>query len=199
MERVRRRYIRPMFARIPRFDLQSTLGTMASLVGRVSGDAGWTFHEGSLTLAWAGGTRTFAGAGSGNGTVQVSSSDMIGIAAVMEASATGTLDIEVRAADGRLYLSGFSVKGVRLPAETDTVPQLLPVDASFRDVLRLPFLYDAGVVAAAGLASASEAAHMERTKLVREALSILEPIGVTAAALDACVDACLAREAVTPI
>jgi hypothetical protein len=188
-----------MFARIPRFALQSTLGTMASLGGRVSGDAGWTFHEGSLTLAWAGGTRTFAGAGSGNGTVQVSSSDMIGIAAVMEASATGTLDIEVRAADGRLYLSGFSVRGVRLPAETDTVPQLLPVNASFRDVLRLPFLYDAGVVAAAGLASASEAAQMERTKLVREALSILEPIGVTAAALDACVDACLAREAVTPV
>jgi len=185
-----------MFARIQHSDLQSTLATMASLVGRVSGDAGWTFHEGALTLAWGGGTRTFAGAGSGHGTVRVSSSDMIGLAAVMEASANGTLDVEVRAEDGRLYLDGFSVKGVRLPAETDTVPQLLPVDASFRDVLRLPFLHDAGVVAAAGLASASEAAHLERTKLVREALSILEPIGVTAAALDACVDACLAREAV---
>jgi hypothetical protein len=184
-----------MFARIAHSELQLTLHTMASLVGRASGDAGWTFQDGTLTLAWAGGSRTFVGVGAGTGTVQVRGADMVGIAAVLDDSSGVDADVEVRAEDKRLFLGGFSVEGLLLPSASGTVPQLLPVDASLRDVLRLPFLYEADVIAAAGLAAASAGAKAERAKLVQEALSILAPVGMTAQALDACVDACLADQA----
>jgi hypothetical protein len=185
-----------MQASLPAAHLRSTLSTMASLVGRVSGDAAWTFDDGALTVEWAGGSATFPGtaSGVGAGTVRVRGPDMVGLAAALDSSPGAEASTVVRASGGRLFVGGFSVEGLLLQEPDSTVPQLLPVDPSLRDVLRLPVLHSAERIAAAGLTTAAQVASQERALLVRQALAILAPMGVTVAALDACVDACLAGE-----
>lgn len=174
--------------------LRSTLSTMASLVGRASGDAAWIFGAGELTLQWAGGSSTFKGAGVGAGTVRVRGGDMVGLAATLDGSPGSNANAEIRAAGGRLFIGAFSVEGVILKEPDGTVPQLLPVDPSLRDMLRLGVLHDPERIASAGLTAAAQAASRERAILVQKAQAILAPIGVTVENLNACVDACLSRE-----
>lgn len=178
-----------MHATLDGAGLRATLDTLVALAGSPLADAGWTFAEGRLTVAWAGGSVQLAGEGQGSGTARVRGVDMAGLSGIIDAGAP----VRVEARDGRLFLGAFSV-AADAPAQGG-VPQLLPVDPGLSDVLRLPFEADPDTIAAAGLAGALAEAQRERRARIEQALTLLGPLGVSAAALEACVDRCLAENA----
>lgn len=178
-----------MIAHIALAELRTALQTLAGLVGRASGDAAWVFESGALTIEWAGGSRRFTGAGDGAGVARVRGGDMVGLAGVLEGSGA----VAVRVAGARLHIGTFSVETVPVADAARGVPQLLPVDASLADLLRVALLVDRETVTAAGLNGAVADALRERAERVEQARALLAPVGVTTRALDACIDACLTR------